>query len=126
MKRKKNNRKFVYLAIVVLIIIISGFFLFFSGSSSISGNLISSNVVAPKPALKIESVEGDRIKMFNEGNTIIKTSDISFFINDSGIICSGIRDMEPNKATECTLESRCQKGDVLKITYSGKSVEYNC
>lgn len=126
MKTKKDNRKFVYLAVVVLIVIISGIFLFFSGSSSISGNLISSNVVAPKTALKIESVEGDRVKMFNEGNTIIKTSDISFFINGSGIICSGIKELEPKKSAECTLESRCQKGDVLKITYSGKSVEYNC
>lgn len=126
MKTKKDNRKFVYLAVIVLIIIISGFFLFFSGSSSVSGNLISSNVVASKTALEIESVEGDKVKIFNGEDTAIKTSDISFFINGAGIICSGIRDIEPNKSAQCTLEARCQKGDVLKITYSGKSIEYNC
>src|SRR3990167_10111354 len=74
----------------------------------------------------ITSIQGDKVKLFNNEGVMIKSQDISFNLNGGGIICSGFRDFEPYKYMECTLEARCQAGDVLTITYPGRSISYNC
>ncbi len=135
MKTKKKDNRTAYLAIGVLAIIVMA--IIFSSSEksnfeSFTSTTIKSDTGATQSTgiaqgnLRIESIEGDRLKVFNGEDFVIKSSDISFFINNAAIRCAGIKDLEPKKLAECTLEARCQTGDVLKITYSGKGIEYNC
>lgn len=114
----KKNNKIVYLAIGAVVIVVAILFL------SLGKN--GADLFLPAETLKIENIDGSSLKIFNGEDVVIKSSDISFFINNAAIMCSGIKDLDPKKSAECTLEARCQKGDALKISYSGKNVEYNC
>lgn len=134
-KKSKDNRA-AYLAIGILAIVVIA--IIFSSSEkgnadSFTPSTIKSDIRTVQPTsmtqsgnLRIENIEGDKLKVFNGENVVIKSSDISFFINNAAIRCAGIKDLEPKKSAECTLEARCQKGDALKISYSGKGIEYNC
>jgi hypothetical protein len=129
---KKSDNRIVYIAVGAVAVIAAILFLS-SGNSPTDGAEATTSTIPPSTApetlsgnLRIESIEGDKLKIFNNENTVIKSSDISFFINNAAIRCSGTKDLEPQKVMECTLEARCQKSDILKITYSGKSIEYSC
>ena len=123
-RKKKDNKRIAYFAFGALFVIIVGAIVLSTIKNG--SDIISENFLSASRILKIESVEGDKVKIFNGENAAIKSSEISFYMNNAGIRCFDIRDLDPGKPVECTLESKCQKGDVLKITYPGKSIEYAC
>ncbi len=132
---KKSDNRIVYIAVGTVAVIAAILFLSSGNSATGDGVEATTSTIPPSRAvppetlsgnLRIENIEGDKLKIFNGEAVVIKSSVISFFINGAAIRCSGTKDLEPQKVMECTLEARCQKGDVLKITYSGKSVEHTC
>ena len=138
MKAKKSARKsdnrIAFVAVGAVAVIAAVLFL---SSNQVTGDVVeaTTSTIPPSRAvppetlsgnLRIENIEGDKLRIFNGEDVIIKSSVISFSINGAAIRCAGVKDLEPQKAMECTLEARCQKGDILTITYSGKGAERTC
>jgi flagellin-like protein len=120
----------IVLLLLITITIIGFVFVFFSRTMSTATNTTGTQIEAQQEKLQktlvIENIQGTSLTLRSTGTLTIASTEVSYYIDNAAVNCTGWSSLAPGEIVSCTLSSSCGSGSTLKVVAPGGFDQYTC